>query len=240
MTKTANSRIRPVAKFFFEGDKKFFVKGVTYGPFKPDAEGNYLGSPEQVDSDLVLMRQAGLNVLRVYHAPPRWFLDHCAAAGMHVLVTLPWEKHIEFLRERSMHRQIAEAVRTAVKMHAGHPAILGYLVGNEVSSTMARWLGARRVIEFVEELIRIGRRSIRMRSFPTPRIRQPNICCRKMPIFVVLMFTSTTNKISRVICCDCKISPASIRLSWANSAWTLSGIRRTNRPKCSVGTSIAS
>ena len=71
MTKTANLRIRPVAKFFFEGDKKFFLKGVTYGPFKPDTEGNYLGRPEQVDSDLVLMRQAGLNVVRVYHAPPR-------------------------------------------------------------------------------------------------------------------------------------------------------------------------
>ena len=152
-----NSRIRPVAKFFFDGDKKFFVKGVTYGPFKPDAEGNYLGQPEQVDSDLVLMRQARLNVVRIYHAPPRWFLDRCAAAGMRVLVTLPWEKHIEFLRERSTRKQIAEVVRAAVTSHAGHPAIFGYLVGNEISSTMARWLGTRRVIEFVEELIRMGR-----------------------------------------------------------------------------------
>jgi GT2 family glycosyltransferase len=157
MITTANSRIRPVAKFFFDGDRKFFVKGVTYGPFKPDAEGNYLGQPEQVDSDLALMRQAGLNVVRIYHAPPRWFLDRCAAAGMRVLVTLPWEKHIEFLRERSTRKQIAGAVRSAVESHVGHPAIFGYLVGNEVSSTMARWLGARRVIEFVEELIRIGR-----------------------------------------------------------------------------------
>ena len=32
-----------MAKFFFEGDQKFFLKGVTYGPFKPDAEGHYLG-----------------------------------------------------------------------------------------------------------------------------------------------------------------------------------------------------
>src|SRR5438132_1122236 len=157
MTTTKDSRIRPAAKFFLEGDKKFFVKGVTYGPFKPDAEGNYLGRPEQVDADLALMRQAGLNVVRIYHAPPCWFLDRCTNAGMRVLVTLPWEKHIEFLRERSIRKQIAEAVRTTVSKYAGHPAILGYLVGNEISSTMARWLGARRVIEFVEELIRIGR-----------------------------------------------------------------------------------
>jgi len=157
MTPAANQRIRPAAKFFLEGDKKFFVKGVTYGPFKPDAEGNYLGRPEQVDADLALMRQAGLNVVRIYHAPPPWFLDRCTNAGMRVLVTLPWEKHIEFLRERSIRRQIAKAVRTTVSKYPGHPAILGYLVGNEISSTMARWLGARRVIEFVEELIRIGR-----------------------------------------------------------------------------------
>ena len=157
MTKMANSRIRPAAKFFFEGDTKFFVKGVTYGPFKPDTDGNYLGRPEQVEIDLALMRQAGLNLVRIYHPPARWFLDRCAAAGMRVLVTLPWEKHIEFLRQRSTRRQIIEAVRSAVSSHVGHSAILGYLVGNEISSTMARWLGARRVIEFVEELIQIGR-----------------------------------------------------------------------------------
>src|SRR5215471_1091166 len=157
MMEATNSRIRPKAKFFFGGDKKFFVKGVTYGPFKPDADGNYVGRPEQVDTDLALMREAGLNVVRIYHSPPRWFLDRCVAAKMRVLVTLPWEKHIEFLRERSMRRQISENVRAAVKAHSGHPAIFGYLVGNEISSTMARWLGTRRVIEFVEELIQIGR-----------------------------------------------------------------------------------
>ena len=153
----ANSRIRPAAKFFFDGDSKFFVKGVTYGPFKPDTDGNYLGRPEQAEVDLALMSEAGLNIVRIYHSPPHWFLDLCAAAGMRVLVTLPWEKHIEFLRERSTRRQIAENVRASVKAHAGHPAIFGYLVGNEISSTMARWLGTRRVLEFVEELIQIGR-----------------------------------------------------------------------------------
>jgi glycosyltransferase involved in cell wall biosynthesis len=153
----ANSRIRAVAKFLFEGDQKFFVKGVTYGPFKADADGNYLGRPEQVDVDLALMRQVGLNIVRIYHVPPRWFLDRCASAGMRVLVTLPWAKHIEFLGDKKARYQIAEAVRVAVSAHAGHPAIFGYLVGNEISSTMVRWLGVRRVTEFLERLIRIGR-----------------------------------------------------------------------------------
>jgi O-antigen biosynthesis protein len=149
--------IRAIAKFFFEGDRKFFIKGVTYGPFKPDAEGHYLGSPELLRRDLVLMRQLGLNLLRIYHPPPRWFLDRCAAAGMRVLVTLPWAKHVEFLRKRSARRQIEETVRRSVAEHAGHPAIFGYLVGNEISPTMVRWLGVQRVTEFIEHLIRVAR-----------------------------------------------------------------------------------
>src|SRR5438874_6571837 len=103
------------------------------------------------------MRQVGINLVRVYHAPPRWFVDRCAAAGMRVLITLPWAKHIEFLRERSARHAIAEAVRESVSEYAGHPGVLGYLVGNEISSTMVRWLGVRHVTEFVEELVRIGR-----------------------------------------------------------------------------------
>jgi glycosyltransferase involved in cell wall biosynthesis len=157
MTPTLNLRIRPVAKFFFEGERKFFVKGITYGPFKPDAEGNYLGQPEQVDVDLRMMREIGINLVRIYHAPPRWFLDRCADAGIRVLITLPWAKHIEFLRERAARKSITDAVREAVSDHASHPAVFGYLVGNEISSTMVRWLGVRRVIEFIEHLIRVGR-----------------------------------------------------------------------------------
>ena len=48
-------------------------------------------------------------------------------------------------------------MRKAVAEHAGHPAIFGYLVGNEIPTTMVRWLGVRRVTEFLEHLIRVGR-----------------------------------------------------------------------------------
>lgn len=157
MSSPAPGPVRAVAKFFFEGDRKFFVKGVTYGPFRPDAEGHYLGTSERLDRDLALMREMGLNVLRIYHRPPLWFLDRCAAAGMRVLITLPWAKHIDFLRERRHHEAITESVHAAVAEHAGHPAIFGYLVGNEISPTMVRWLGVRRVTEFIEHLIRVSR-----------------------------------------------------------------------------------
>ncbi len=157
MTDSTNSRIRPVSKFFFEGDRKFFIKGATYGPFKPDAKGNSFGRPEQLDVDLRMMREIGLNLLRVYYPPPEWFLEKCFAAGIRVLITLPWEKHVEFLRQKKVRDDIARKVRNTVRRYVGNPAVLGYLVGNEIASTMARWLGVRRVTEFVEHLVRIGR-----------------------------------------------------------------------------------
>ena len=157
MTDPTNQRIRAASKFFFEGDRKFFIKGATYGPFKPDEKGNTFGRPEQVDIDLRMMREIGLNVLRVYHPPPEWFLEKCFAAGMRVLITLPWEKHIEFLRQKKVRDEIARMVRDTVRRYVGNPAVLGYLVGNEIASTMARWLGVRRVTEFIEHLVRIGR-----------------------------------------------------------------------------------
>ena len=157
MNVSVETRIRTASKFFFEGERKFFIKGATYGPFAPDETGNTYGKPETVDLDLRMMGEIGLNVIRVYHAPPEWFLEKCAAAGMRVLITLPWEKHIEFLRARKVRDEITQLVRNTVKRYVGNPAVLGYLVGNEISSTMARWLGVRRVIEFVEHLVRIGR-----------------------------------------------------------------------------------
>jgi O-antigen biosynthesis protein len=149
--------VRAVGKFFFEGDRKIFLKGVTYGPFKPDGDGNYLGDPARAASDLAAIRTVGLNVVRVYHSPPAWFLDACAVAGLRVLVTLPWAKHIEFLREKSARKEIIRSVTDAIKSHRNHPALLAYLVGNEIAPQMVRWLGVRRVTEFIEHLITVGR-----------------------------------------------------------------------------------
>ena len=150
-------RIRVRAKFFFEGDKKFFIKGVTYGPFAPDADGEHFGDPGKLSKDLAIMRDTGVNMLRVYYVPPKWFLDGCAEHGIRVLVTIPWAEHIEFLNDAKIRREVVRAVREGVKKNSGHPAIFGYLVGNEIPTSMVRWLGAKRVTEFVEELINVAR-----------------------------------------------------------------------------------
>lgn len=145
------------AKFFFEGDRKWFLKGVTYGPFKPNADGDLTATPEQARIDFALMQELGVNLIRVYHVPPAWLLDMAAEFAIRVLISIPWTQHVEFLNSRKLRRQIIQTVRDAVARHKGHPAIFAYLVGNEVPTTMVRWLGATRVVEFLEKLISVAR-----------------------------------------------------------------------------------
>jgi GT2 family glycosyltransferase len=149
--------IRVRAKFFFEGDEKWFLKGVTYGPFKPNADGDLISTPEQARIDFGLMRALGINLLRVYHVPPRWLLDLAAEFGLRVLISIPWTEHVEFLNSRKLRRQIVQTIRVGASKHAGHPAVFGYLIGNEVPTTIVRWLGATRVIAFLERLIDVAR-----------------------------------------------------------------------------------
>ena len=151
-------RIVVRSKFFFEGEKKFFVKGVTYAPFAPDAEGYQFGSKEQVAKDLAAIREAGANLVRIYTTPPRWFLDLCLENGIRVLFSIAWMEHVEFLNDPKVRASVEKAVIDAVREHKGHHAIFGYLLGNEIPSSMVRWLGAKRVTEFVEHLVNIARR----------------------------------------------------------------------------------
>lgn len=156
---TRLERIQVRAKFFWEGDRKWFLKGVAYGPFRPNADGDPIATPERAREDFLMMRAMGINLIRIYHVPPRWLLDAAAEHGLRVLISIPWTQHVEFLNSRTLHRQIVETIREAVQRNAGHPAIFGYFVGNEAPSTMVRWLGAGRTIRFLEKLIDVARRT---------------------------------------------------------------------------------
>ena len=96
-------------------------------------------------------------MIRVYYVPPKWFLDLCEEFRLRALISIPWSEHLEFLNDRKVRRDAERAVAEGVGQNAGHTAVFGYLVGNEIPSTMVRWLGPRQVTEFVENLINIGR-----------------------------------------------------------------------------------
>ena len=112
-TNPSLQRPRVQGKFLYLGDENFWVRGVTYGTFRPDAEGQMYHARTEVARDFALMAANGLNAIRTYTAPPRWLLDLAQQNGLHVMVGLPWEQHITFLDDAVWSRRIEQRVREA-------------------------------------------------------------------------------------------------------------------------------
>jgi glycosyltransferase involved in cell wall biosynthesis len=148
----APSRPQAQGKFLFAGGEKLFLRGVTYGTFRPGEDGSGYPHPARVEADFRQMAGNGVNSVRTYSVPPRHLLDAAARHGLRVLVGLPWEQHVAFLGEPALAASIERGVRVGVRACAGHPAVLGYAVGNEIPAPIVRWHGRRRVEGFLRRL----------------------------------------------------------------------------------------
>lgn len=152
------SRISVDGKFFRRGARKFFPRGVAYGPFALNGAQEPFPSPEQTARDFDLARELGANLVRVYNVPPRWLLDLAAARELVVLIDIPWNKHLCFLDSAGQREAAREAVRQAVRACAAHPAVFAYSVANEIPPDIARWSGAAQVAAFLDELVLAAKR----------------------------------------------------------------------------------
>src|SRR5687768_9814077 len=61
--------VRPVArgKFIYIGSEKLWVRGVTYGAFRPDEQQREYQDVAAVERDFAQMAAAGLNAVRIPH-----------------------------------------------------------------------------------------------------------------------------------------------------------------------------
>jgi O-antigen biosynthesis protein len=150
-------RPRVAGKFLNVGDQKYYVRGVTYGTFRPRDDGSEFPGPATVERDFRQIIAMGGNTVRTYTVPPRWLLNLAQHDGLRVLVGLPWEQHITFLDDRTRARTIEERVRAGIRSCVGHPAILGYAIGNEIPSPIVRWHGRRPIEQFLERLYRAAK-----------------------------------------------------------------------------------
>jgi GT2 family glycosyltransferase len=139
-------------KFIYVGDEKFYIRGVTYGPFRPDEKGCEYHDRETVDRDFAQMAASGINAVRTYTVPPRWLLDTASKHNLRVMIGLPWEEHITFLDNKKLTKDIECRVRKGVEACAGHAAVLCFTIGNEIPSSIVRWHGRRRIESFLERL----------------------------------------------------------------------------------------
>jgi GT2 family glycosyltransferase len=152
---------RPSArgKFLFVDEEKFLVRGVTYGPFRPDERGCAYHNPDVAHRDFAVMVAHGINSIRTYTCPPRWLLDVAAEHNLRVMagVGLAGEQLSAFLDDRKTVHSISRRCAEEVRACAGHPALLAYSIGNEIPSTIVRWHGRRRVERFLRDLCDIVR-----------------------------------------------------------------------------------
>src|SRR6185369_7955691 len=63
-------RPRVHGKFFFIGKEKFYVRGVTYGAFQPNADGREYHDLTRIDEDFAQMSANGINSVRIPHTMP--------------------------------------------------------------------------------------------------------------------------------------------------------------------------
>ena len=139
-------------KFLRAGSERFLVKGVTYGTFAPDADGYQFPTPARIAQDFALMRQYGINTVRVYTPPRRDLLDEAARNGLRVMVGLPWSQHVAFLDDRKLTREIRRDVLAKVRELGDHPAVLMFALGNEIPPGVVRWHGRLRIERFLRGL----------------------------------------------------------------------------------------
>ncbi len=142
-------------KFISVGAEKLYIRGVTYGAFQPDPQGNEYHDLAKVERDFALMAANGINAVRIPHTmPPVALLNIAAWQGLYVMVGLSAEQYVGYLVDRRNAPDIEGLIRAKVRSCAGHPALLCYALGNEIPAQLARWIGRDGVQRYLERLYR--------------------------------------------------------------------------------------
>jgi GT2 family glycosyltransferase len=164
-------------KFFYVGDEKLYLRGVTYGTFRPDDSGNEFPNSDVVEKDFAQMATIGINVVRIYTPPPIWLLDAALKKKLYVMVGLPWEQHVTFLESKKTARSIEDRIRTMIRGISFHPALFCYVIGNEIPSSIVRWHGRKKIERYLKRLYFIAKKEdpeglVTYVNFPTTEYLQ--------------------------------------------------------------------
>ena len=151
-TQDPAGRICVDGKFFRTGLRKFYVKGLCYGPFAPNSRDEFLPEPAQLAADFRQIRALGANTIRLYSIPSAATLDEAQNHDLRVILDVPWEKHRCFFEDWTAKEAARRQIRAAAEMAANHPAVMAISVVNEIPNDVVRFHGHDKLQQFVEDL----------------------------------------------------------------------------------------
>lgn len=136
-------------KFLTVGGERFWIKGVTYGSFSPNDEGEPFPPFAQVRDDFAFMRKSGINAVRLYTPPSDRIADAAFEAGLFLIPDICWGPRKCELDDPDRMKFIESWVVGHSRRLAGHRAILMYSIGNEIPPLIVRWYGRKRIEQFL-------------------------------------------------------------------------------------------
>lgn len=123
---------------------------VTYGPFPTDRTAFQ-------DTDFQRIAAAGFNSVRTYSLPERELLDAAERHGLKIFAGFDWGFLSDFGKRPQLVTGAKIRLAKFLTESAGHPALAGVYVGNEIPADLVRWIGPAKVREILEDLISTGR-----------------------------------------------------------------------------------
>jgi glycosyltransferase involved in cell wall biosynthesis len=171
-------RVRIDGKYFQLDGARWVARGLTYGPFAPDENGQFLPSAARISADFAHVRALGANAVRLYHVPPPWLLDLALDHDLRVFIDVPWEKHRCFFEEWNAQDEARRRIRETARRLGNHPATFAISVANEFPANIVRFYGKDRFERFIGELFDVVKQEaplcpVTFANYPSTEFLEP-------------------------------------------------------------------
>ncbi|KAL1980080.1 hypothetical protein VTN96DRAFT_4669 [Rasamsonia emersonii] len=139
--KMARDSVTPITvkgNAFFQGDQRFYIRGVDYQPGGSSNLDDPLAEPSTCKRDIEKFKDLGLNTIRVYSVDNSQDHDECmnalADAGIYVVLDVNTPKYsLNRADPQSSYNDVyLQNVFATVEMFAKYPNTLAFFSGNEV------------------------------------------------------------------------------------------------------------
>src|SRR5438067_13897392 len=98
--------------------------------------------------------------------------------GVKVFLDVAWPKNLTFVGDEELDRRARDSVWSAARTCGNHPAVFAISVVNEIPPDIVRFVGAKKIEEFIDELVRTVKAEApqclaTLANFPTTEYLRP-------------------------------------------------------------------